>query len=112
MTLLWLDDTRSAPDGWTHVKTVPEAIAVLRAGPVECASLDHDLGDCGNLPVELLPEGATEAPYRELTGMTLCEWMAATNIWPEHILLHTANPRAKDDMRAFLHAHFPRRRKL
>jgi hypothetical protein len=108
MTKLWLDDTRPAPEGWVHAKTVPEAIEVLRAGPVECASLDHDLGHCGYLPVELLPEGATEAPYRELTGMILCEWMAATNIWPKYVLLHTANSKARGDMAIFLSAHHPK----
>lgn len=41
---LWLDDVRPAPDGWLHVKTAPEAIALFATGEVVEASLDHDLG--------------------------------------------------------------------
>lgn len=41
---LWLDDERPAPEGWTHVKTASEAIALLESGVVSEISLDHDLG--------------------------------------------------------------------
>ncbi len=43
---LWLDDRLAAPEGWTHARTVEEAKALLLGGPVEDASLDHDLGIC------------------------------------------------------------------
>jgi hypothetical protein len=42
---VWLDDERTAPDGWVHVKTAAEAIALLEEGGVVELSLDHDLGD-------------------------------------------------------------------
>jgi hypothetical protein len=41
---VWLDDERSAPAGWVHVRTPEEAIELLRGGEVEELSLDHDLG--------------------------------------------------------------------
>ena len=41
---LWLDDLRPAPEGWVHVRTAVEAIAVLTAGGVVEVSVDHDLG--------------------------------------------------------------------
>lgn len=44
MLRLWLDDVRPAPEGWKHVQTAPEAIAIFARGTVELASLDHDLG--------------------------------------------------------------------
>ncbi len=42
--LLWLDDERSAPAGWTWVRTAHEAIGLSAGGVLEI-SLDHDLGD-------------------------------------------------------------------
>jgi hypothetical protein len=44
---VWLDDDledRAAPEGWTHVTTAADAIALLDAGDVVEVSLDHDLG--------------------------------------------------------------------
>jgi hypothetical protein len=41
---VWLDDERPCPEGWVHVKTATEAIALLAAGNIEEISLDHDLG--------------------------------------------------------------------
>lgn len=43
--LLWLDDERPAPAGWTWVRTAAEAIEWLSKGTVLEVSLDHDLGD-------------------------------------------------------------------
>lgn len=43
--LLWLDDERPAPAGWTWVHTATEAIEWLSKGTVLEISLDHDLGD-------------------------------------------------------------------
>jgi hypothetical protein len=45
---VWLDDDRErrpAPQGWIHVTTATEAIALLASGRVVELSLDHDLGD-------------------------------------------------------------------
>jgi hypothetical protein len=41
---VWLDDERPAPDGWVHVRTARDCIAVLETGGVTELSLDHDLG--------------------------------------------------------------------
>lgn len=42
---LWLDDERPMPEGYDrHVRTAPEAIALLASGVVGKISLDHDLG--------------------------------------------------------------------
>ena len=41
---VWLDDCRPMPKGYDlHVKTVEEAINVLKTGMVEEMSFDHDL---------------------------------------------------------------------
>lgn len=84
---LWLDDERPAPAGWRHARTVAEAIAILQAGPVELASLDHDLGDA-DAARAAAGEGA-----REQTGYTLCLWMAEHGIWPrQRPVVHSQNP--------------------
>ena len=48
---LWLDDIRSAPEGWEHIHSVNEAVGaiVLEYENIEVISLDHDAGDyyCG-----------------------------------------------------------------
>jgi hypothetical protein len=55
---LWLDDIRPAPEGWTWVKRVEDAIYYADREPVEEMSLDHDLGlapvcvDCKGEDVE------------------------------------------------------------
>jgi hypothetical protein len=58
---VWLDDERTAPAGWVHVRTPEEAIDLLRGGEVEELSLDHDLG---------LDVGA-----RERTGYDVLLWL-------------------------------------
>jgi hypothetical protein len=78
---LWLDDLRPAPEGWLWVKTVDEAIEVLKNQSVARASLDHDLG-------EDIPEG-----YK------LCLWMAEHNTWPtQEISVHSQNAVGADRM--------------
>ena len=42
---LYLDDERSAPEGWVRVRWPSEAIELLETGTVTEISLDHDLGD-------------------------------------------------------------------
>lgn len=43
--IVWLDDERPMPAGFTHhAKTAQEAIDLLATGQVKRISLDHDLG--------------------------------------------------------------------
>lgn len=71
---LWVDDLRQPPtDGWTWVKTVRDAMAYLRHNRVDKISLDHDLGS-----------GHTTRP--------IMMWLCETDIWPDEVLVHTANP--------------------
>jgi len=78
---LWLDDKRPAPEGWEHVTTVYEAIALIKTGRVQKASLDHDLG----------------AGLK--TGYDLCLWMANNGKWPkEKPTVHSSNPVGREAM--------------
>lgn len=75
---LWLDDIRPAPEGYTHARSVNEAIALLVDVDVTHASLDHDLGDYAE-------DGGD--------GYKLVLWMAENDCWPsEGIRVHSANP--------------------
>jgi hypothetical protein len=85
---LWLDDERSAPAGWVHVKTVEEAKRHLERGNVLNASLDHDLGECD-------------------TGYMLVCWMEETGKWPwNKPTVHSANPAGRSKMLAAIERHY------
>lgn len=43
MQKLYIDDIRPAPEGWTLVRTVDEAIDLLRSQDWDEVSFDHDL---------------------------------------------------------------------
>lgn len=97
---MWLDDVRPAPDGWTHVRTCDEAIALLRTGTVDEASLDHDLGHCeacdGCRGVQRDP--CPCACHR--SGTFLVNWMACEGVWPAtKPRVHSANPVGAERMR-------------
>lgn len=110
---LWLDDIRPAPVGWTHVKTVEEAKPYLEAGRVNRASLDHDLGACGDcmggrsIEQWLTESGMTAMPHCDHfgTGYTLVCWMEETGHWPrEKPTVHSANPAGRERMRLVIDA--------
>lgn len=42
---IYLDDKRTAPDGWIRAYWPSEATSLLKAGGVTEISLDHDLGN-------------------------------------------------------------------
>jgi hypothetical protein len=75
---LWLDDIRRCPEGYTHARSVNEAIKLLGQHDCTYASLDHDLGDFAD-------DGGD--------GFKLVLWMAEHDRWPsEGIRIHSANP--------------------
>ncbi|MFF4026976.1 cyclic-phosphate processing receiver domain-containing protein [Nocardia elegans] len=79
---LFVDDERSAPEGWTLIKTSLETIALMhllreRGETLEALSLDHDLGgDDTTRPIML--------------------WMCQHDWWPAALSVHTANPVGRD----------------
>ncbi len=48
MNKLWLDDVRSAPEGWIFFEVAWDMIDFLEVNEVEEISLDHDLGEAQN----------------------------------------------------------------
>ena len=85
--LLWLDDERPAPAGWTWVRTASEAIDWLSKGTVLEISMDHDLGD------------------NEVngTGYGLICWIeeavAARGFVPPSIQIHSRNAAGRERMK-------------
>lgn len=93
MVDLWLDDLRPAPEGWTLVRSVNEAILLLATGTVLRASLDHDLG-------EFAVDGGD--------GFRLVDWMAEHDVWPPGgVLIHSANPVGRARMQATIDRYGP-----
>jgi len=81
---VWLDDSRPAPTGWLHLRSVPAVQQLLTAGVVRELSLDHDLGwcaDCIRDGAHLRQSGHRHCPHTP-TGYDLCVWMADTGTWP------------------------------
>ena len=76
---IWLDDERQMPEGYDrHVRTAPEAIALLESGTVTAISLDHDLGESGGTGYQVacfIEEGA----FRK-------------SLLPMGVSIHSANP--------------------
>lgn len=107
---LWLDDIRDPAKhgaiGYTWVKTVDEAKALLETGWVITASLDHDLGACAECMEQWKDaDYAVSMPNCEHfgTGYTLCCWMEETGNWPwEKPRVHSANPVGAARMRAVI----------
>ena len=82
---LWLDDIRPAPHGWTHVKTVDEAKALLETGRVTFASFDYHLG------------------FMEEPATVLVEWMAQSGHWPSKTpSVHSEHPTGAWKMKTML----------
>lgn len=108
MTRLFLDDVRNPPDDgggpWTVCRTVDEAKAVLLAGPVEEASLDHDLGQCDACRSDVGPMHCPHVP----DGRDLVAWMVAEKRWPRlKPRVHSQNGLYGPEMRATINMYWP-----
>jgi hypothetical protein len=92
---LWIDDERPAPLGWYQVTTVAEAKDVLMNFNVREWSLDHDLGEGGEV-------------YDLLKWMVRMEMEYGLYVWPEHHPTYlTANPVGRQNMMATIKRYSP-----
>lgn len=82
-----MDDERETPSGWVRVYWPDEAVPLLETGDVEVVSLDHDLGD-----------------DEKGTGYDVILWIEEAvftrGFQPPEILVHSANPAARQRMEA------------
>lgn len=94
---MWLDDLRDPAKhgyiGWVWVKTADEAIALLKTGRVQRASLDHDL----------TMEQTLGQHSAEPTGYTVVCWMEEHGVWPpEGTKVHSMNPAGRARMQVVI----------
>lgn len=82
---VYLDDRRTAPEGWTLVKTAEEAIRLLESETVEAISLDHDLG-------------TEKTGYDVLVRIEKILFDEQIDFRVPEIFLHTANSPGRDRM--------------
>lgn len=81
---IWLDDIRSAPDGFICCKSVNDAKRVIKHAkePISLIDCDHDLGDFA---------------YDGGDGIKLLDWLAETGrFYP--VRIHTMNPVGRENM--------------
>ncbi len=81
---IWLDDIRSAPEGYIWCRSVNQAIRVIQqvGGEVEFVDCDHDLGDYAG-------DGGD--------GIRLLDWLAEHELFCK-IKIHTKNPVGRMNM--------------
>ena len=88
---IWLDDLRSAPLGYVAVKSVNQAIELIKKAEaesicIEILDLDHDLGDFCN-------DGGD--------AIKLLDWLVERGTFYP-VRLHTANPVCRANMERML----------
>ncbi len=102
---LWLDDERPAPEGWTLCRWPQEIIdhteQAAREGRPVVMSLDHDLGEIG-------PQARTG--YDVLTWLEERAYRDDAFPLSVRLRIHTANPVAREKMKAARAAIYIRRR--
>jgi hypothetical protein len=95
---IFLDDIRTAPDGWVLARWPEDVIDLLKTGEVEEISLDHDLSD----PFAQNQGYCSSVPER--TGYDVLLWIeeqvALFDFVPPVIHIHTANSSARVKMEA------------
>ncbi len=99
---IYLDDERKAPEGWIQRRWPEEVIEDLKTGKVIHLSLDHDLG-----------EGSEYEHPR--TGYDVILWLEEQVkmnglVPPRYIYIHSANPVARQKMKAGLKQIYASRR--
>lgn len=91
---LWIDDERLPPPGddWVWVKTSQDAIDLLSSltwpeGHWDEFSFDHDLGYNWEDGHPQLDGGVPDDTTRRIML-----WMIENDVWPQKIVVHSANP--------------------
>ena len=104
---LYLDDQRKCPVGWTLARSVAEAVRLSLEYTVAEASLDHDLGACGEC-LRTVPEAARTLGCPHVpSGMEYLRWCHAADRWPlVPPRVHSLNVEGGAAMRAYIAEHY------
>lgn len=105
--LLWIDDERQAPPGFTHhAKTSREAIEILSNIPegddLYLVSFDHDLSMDPEDGHPLTDDGEEYDDVRPVI-----QWMMKNDVWPIEAHIHTQNREGGDWLYRSLYAEMP-----
>lgn len=86
---LWVDDLRTAPEGWELARTIKDAIRMLATGLVEEVSLDHDIACFATIRFHdaIVPVEHTS----EETFEPVAHYIALMPVKPI-VRIHTGNP--------------------
>jgi hypothetical protein len=108
---LFLDDIRLPPDDtWTVCRTAEEARGLLLAGPIDVATLDHDLGECDECVNTFPARGyplVTDTCRHKMNGLQLLEWMRGAGVWPrQKPSVHSLSEKGRPAMVAFIEQHW------
>jgi len=106
---LWLDDARAPWKngclGWTWIQTADDAIALLKTGNVEEASLDHDLTE-----QQTVRGGTYGVVYDDgySTGYDVLCWLEANpQFWPpKGVRVHSMNSAGAARMHEVIERHY------
>lgn len=112
MIKMWLDDIRNPAlfiktdwQSWTWVKTAADAIALLRTGQVEYASLDHDLTN-----KQMIRGGLFGKIYEDgqQSGYDVVCWLEEhPEFWPpKGTKVHSANPAGRARMQQVIDRYY------
>ena len=102
---LFVDDMRTAPEGWHRAHSVTEAIRILATVPVEIVSLDHDIVFFTEDPADKTkPFARFSGEFSEETFATVARYIAIMPDAdrPRRVYIHTANPDGAKDIKAIL----------
>lgn len=93
---IWVDDIRTAPDGFIWCKSTNEALCLIvdNIEDVEFIDLDHDMGDTfGDDAIDILNELERKSRFSE---------EFAESVKKIKFRLHSANPVGVQNMRAII----------
>ncbi len=90
MINVFLDDKRPNPSGFILVRTADQAIDLLKKERIKILSLDYNLGT------------------KPFTGHDVVRYMVKHNVYPQKIIIHSANPFGRKRMLDLLKKYKPK----
>lgn len=90
MINVFLDDRRSAPQGFHLARTAEQCIRLLRSESIGILSLDYNLGS------------------KAVTGYRVAKHMVRSRIYPGRIVIHSNSPKGRAKMYRLLKRHKPK----
>lgn len=106
---LWVDDLRSAPEGWDWAKNYNEAISLIDQHNYHTISLDHDLNSWHNETMNHGGEIEYDAPRGrvEKTGYHVALYLVEQSKFPQTVRVHTMNPVGGQNIMQLLQRYHP-----